>query len=856
MSSKQVGPAGADDSVSADVGVAPVLGTRLDRRQVSGSSTEQALALYRAIFVKCADAIAIIDPEGCYLEQNDAHERLLGYSDDELRGRTPAIHLGEAEFESVAAELRATGACRRECESRAKDGTVRTLELSVFAVRDAAGEPVCYVGIKRDVTDEQRAAAELRRRFDELQAISRMADTVARAGALDDIYAAALDELQRTVGADRASVLLYDGDGVMRFKAWRGLSDGYRRAAEGHSPWARDEPHPQPVLVPDVRGDPHLAALLPVFSREGVRALGFIPLVAAGRLLGKFMIYFDAPHVVSPAELRLAQTIADHIAFAITRARSEAALRESEDRYRRLVEHSPVGVAVHSEAEVVFVNPAATRLLGASDPSELVGRPIFDFVHPDDRVLVRDRVRQLAGGVSALPAVEETFVRLDGAPIYVEVSSIGFTYQGRPAVQIVVSDVTERRRAEQAQRLLAEAGALLNSTLDYGETLRSITRLVVPAVADWCLVDLTDEEGGFERIAAAAAGEADQALAGGLLRHYAPLRSAAHGVSHTAAAGRAELMTDVDDALLASLARDQAHLDMLRAMRITSYICAPLVARERTIGVLTFVVGASGRRYTRSDLALAEELARRAALAVDNARLYRDAREANLAKSQFLATMSHELRTPLNAIGGYADLLAMGLRGPVTEQQREDLARILRSQKHLLSLIDGLLSFTRIESGHLTLHTESVPVEEAITGAEALVAPQLRGKGLRYWRERGDPGVACLADGDKLRQVLLNLLSNAVKFTAARGEVTLSWEASAATVRIHVRDTGPGIPADQRDAIFEPFVQLGRSLTSAQEGMGLGLAIGRELARAMGGDVSVTSLLGHGSTFTLTLPRA
>jgi PAS domain S-box-containing protein len=593
-----------------------------------------------------------------------------------------------------------------------------------------------------------------------------------------------------------------------------------------------------------------------VLAREGIRAVGFIPLVYAGRLLGKFMIYFDAPHVVDPAELGLTRTIASHVAWAIARKRSEGTLRESEERYRRLVEHSPVAVVVHSGGTIVFLNPAGARLFGATRPEDVIGRPILDFVHPAYHEIVRERVRRVAAGEGTQPTIEEQFVRLDGTPIDVEVSTIGFTFQGRPAVQIVASDITTRRRIEREQRLLAEAGVLLGSTLDYEETLRSITRLVVPAFADWCLVDLSDDDGGFTRIAAAAADPQQAELAERLQRYYAPVQTGMHGVSKTAKLGVPEVVSHVEESLWPTIARDPEHLEMMRAMRITSYICAPLITRGRTIGVLTFGLVGFSRRFGDDDLPVAEELARRAALAVDNARLYREAHEANRAKSQFLTTMSHELRTPLNAIGGYTELIAMGLRGPVSDQMREDLGRIDRSQKHLLGLINNLLNFARIESGHVDLNLQSVSVEEELAAVEPLITPQLTAKGLRYRRANGDARIHCRADRDKMRQVLLNLLSNAVKFTPGDGEVALAWDATEDAVRIHVRDTGQGIPASKLEAIFEPFVQLTNTLTRVTEGTGLGLAISRELTRAMGGDVSVVSQLGAGSTFMVTLPRA
>ena len=241
----------------------------------------------------------------------------------------------------------------------------------------------------------------------------------------------------------------------------------------------------------------------------------------------------------------------------------------------------------------------------------------------------------------------------------------------------------------------------------------------------------------------------------------------------------------------------------------------------------------------------------------DVARRAADAAEAaNRAKTDFLAVMSHELRTPLNAIGGYAQLMEMGVHGPVTPGQREGLERIQRNQRHLLSLINDILNFARVEAGQVQYRTERVPVDETLAGLEPLVAPQLAARELRYEYGGTDPGVAVSADGEKVGQILLNLLSNAIKFTAVGGRMRVEVETGEEAVRIRVEDTGIGIPADKLEAVFEPFVQLSRDLRSSQEGTGLGLAISRDLARAMSGDLGVVSAPGEGSTFTLHLPTA
>jgi signal transduction histidine kinase len=233
-----------------------------------------------------------------------------------------------------------------------------------------------------------------------------------------------------------------------------------------------------------------------------------------------------------------------------------------------------------------------------------------------------------------------------------------------------------------------------------------------------------------------------------------------------------------------------------------------------------------------------------------------DAAAANRAKSEFLATMSHELRTPINAALGYVDLLETELHGPVTSAQREDLGRIRRSQRRLLSLVTDVLSFARLESARLELHAQDVALATLLPHLEESIAPLAAARGVRYTCAAPEPSLVVHADPDRLEQVLLNLLANAVKFTEPGGEVSLRAERRDGLAAIVVHDTGRGIPNEKLEQIFEPFVQVDSSLTRTAEGTGLGLAISRALTRAMGGEVTVESVLGDGSTFTVTVPLA
>jgi signal transduction histidine kinase len=294
----------------------------------------------------------------------------------------------------------------------------------------------------------------------------------------------------------------------------------------------------------------------------------------------------------------------------------------------------------------------------------------------------------------------------------------------------------------------------------------------------------------------------------------------------------------------------------------------PLLVGDRLVAVMVLRFP-EARRFTDEDRTHLESVASQCAQALERARLHeaehaarmeaeearRRADEANRAKMEFLAVMSHELRTPLNAIAGYAELLEIDIHGPLNDAQREAVARIQRSERHLLGLINDVLNFAKLEAGHVQIELASVPVHETLAALEALVAPQVHAKQLAYRYVPCTSDVSLHADPEKVRQILLNLLSNAIKFSEPEGRIEVSCTVEPGLVRLHVSDTGPGIPFDKLERIFEPFVQLHPGRTRTHDGTGLGLAISRDLARAMHGDVAVESAVDRGSRFTLTLPR-
>ena len=506
-------------------------------------------------------------------------------------------------------------------------------------------------------------------------------------------------------------------------------------------------------------------------------------------------------------------------------------------------------VAYDREWRFVYINEQAREVFtSAGRTDELIGKVLWE-VFPD-LVESRTEAEMRRAAAERVTVAFDSFVPERG--IWWETR----IYPSADGVSAVFRDVTARKRSEEAFHYLSEANAVLASSLDYEATLGSVARLVVPQLADWCAVSILEQDGSFRQLAVAHVDPAKVELARELNRRYPTDPNAPTGTPNVVRTGRSELVSEIDDDLLAAIVVDAEQLRIARELGLKSAMTVPLSARGRTLGTISFVSAESGRRYGPDDLALAEELGRRAGLAVDNARLYREAENASRAKSEFLAVMSHELRTPLNAIGGYVDLIDMGLRGPVSDEQRDYLLRIKRSQQRLLGMINDVLNFARLEAGQVHYDLVPVPLQEALREVDVIVEPEVQARGLRFEHRPCDPALCVRADREKLQQIVLNLLVNATKFTPAGGEIVLDCEERGEAVAVRVRDTGRGVPPDKLQVIFEPFVQVERGTTRGTDGTGLGLAISRDLARAMSGDLAVESVVGEGSTFTLTLPRA
>jgi PAS domain S-box-containing protein len=410
-----------------------------------------------------------------------------------------------------------------------------------------------------------------------------------------------------------------------------------------------------------------------------------------------------------------------------------------------------------------------------------------------------------------------------------------------------------QRRSREQSDLLAAATAVLSGSLDYQETLRRIARLAVPQLADWCAVDLEVEDSRIERVALAHVDGAKAEKARDLQKKYPPDPDSSSGVHEVLRTGAPILVSDVTDAMLEARARSPEHLAGLRELGVRSYMSVPLRVHNRTLGVLSFVAGESGRQYDAFDLQFAQDLATRAAMAVENARAYQETLRANRLKDEFLATLSHELRTPLNAILGYARMLKSGMVDP--ERLPRAVEIIHKNSVALTKIVEDVLDVSRIVSGKLRLKTQTLDLAPVVAASVETVQPAAEAKGIALHAVM-EPGPAqVIGDPDRLQQVMWNVLSNAVKFTPNGGTISVRLEPADGCVDIIVTDTGLGIAPEFLPHIFERFRQGDSRFAREFGGLGLGLAIARHIVEMHGGTIQASSEgPGQGSTFRLRLP--
>lgn len=521
--------------------------------------------------------------------------------------------------------------------------------------------------------------------------------------------------------------------------------------------------------------------------------------------------------------------------------------KRSEERFRGIVAMAPDAIiSLDEEHRIAIFNEAAEEMFGYSR-SEVIGEPLDILLPARYRTAHRRQLRQFADGSVSTRRMRERSpvagLRRSGEEFPAEAAIEKTEVDGSRILTVLLRDVTVRYRAEDQRRILAEASEALASTLDYADTLSIVAQLAVRSIADCCIVDILDENGSVRRVAVAAADPA-KAAAAEMLRHYPKERPPPFAMA-VLQSGEAFVKSDVGPGFVDSIAEDENHRAALAAIAPASFMSVPLLARGKLLGALVLIGSASARRYELADLSFAEEIAHRAAIAIDNARSYQAAQEAILARDQILSVVAHDLRSPLTAIS----IAASALRPGESRAGQRAVETIVRSSERMAKMIEDLLDAARIDAGKLTIapsaHRCDALVAEAVDASRALAAP------FEMSSDINAEGVLAFVDRDRLMQVFSNLIGNALKFSPANGTISVGCDAANGSVRFWVRDDGPGIDPAALPHLFDRFWQGKRG---DRRGVGLGLWICRAIVELHQGRIWAESSPGKGSTFFFTVP--
>jgi len=620
----------------------------------------------------------------------------------------------------------------------------------------------------------------------------------------------------------------------------------------------------RPLVIPDTRADP-VYRQVPTVHSLGVAAYLGVPIVVEGEPIGSFCAIDMVPRSWTADEVETLTELAAsaqreivlRLALDAARRGSEALERAYREREELLGATSDGVYTIDPAGRILFANRAAAELLGYT-VEEMLGRDahkLFHHSHPDGTPFPREACPIARAGEEgrAVHLYGEVLWRRDGMPLPVAYASSPVHRDGRLVGAVVrFTDVTEQKRAEEGMQLLAESGRVLSSSLEVEETLKAVARMAVPQLAEMVTVDLLDG-GEVRRVAASHADERAAALVE-RVKGYPPRLGDGGPQDEALRTGKSVLVREIDDGWIERLERAPEYGEVLRALAPRSLVVAPLRSREAVLGTVSFVRGAGRPRFDEADRDLAEELGRRAALAVENARLYDDARSATRARDEMMGVVSHDLRNPIHTVHMSASFLLDVLpEDGERKMERTQAAIIRRAAERANRLIQDLLDISHIESGRLSLdllphHAASI-AREAVEQAEMTAAE----RGITLACGEMDDGARVVADRDRIVQALGNLIGNALKFTPSGGRVTVAARRADDGVHLSVADTGPGIPAAQVPRLFDRFWQ---GNTADRRGVGLGLSIVRGIADAHGGEVRVETAEGAGTTFTLVLPSA
>ena len=741
----------------------------------------------------------------------------------------------------------------------ARDGARRPIDLTASPIRDQHGEVIGAVLVFRDISERYRTE----RRRGARQAVTQvLAEAASMAEATPRILQALCDCLQWPAAA---IWIAEPGAGELRcLDFWHApdlavdefeADTRNRRFASGIGLPGRVWQMAQPVWIPDVLHSDNFPRA-PLAGSVGLHGAFGFPLILGPRVLG--VIEFFSQEVREPDLdlLEMMGSIGGQIGQFMHRREAEQSLRDSEERLRLALEAGRMGIWDWN------IRTGQIRWSDNLEPIHGLALGSFagtfeaflELVHPEDREMIQraiERSLELRGGYE----IEFRNVWPDGSVHWMLGKGRVFSDdRGEPLRMIGVgADISQRKQRELAFRFLAEASISLATLVDYESTLRSIAGSAVPFFADWCAVDMLESDGSLRRLAVTHVDPGKVALAEELDRRFPPELEGPLGAVNVLRTGQPQLEPEISDSMLQALARNPEHLAMLRSLGLRSLICVPLSSREGNLGFITFVTAESARAFSLSDLELAEELARRASTALENARLYEAVREADRRKDEFLAMLAHELRNPLAPIRNALHILGMPeANSGILAQARGMMERQI---EQLIRLVDDLLDVSRIMRGKIELRKHPVELKEIVQRAVETSRPVIDAQRHEFQVSLPAEPVWLEADAIRLAQAVSNLLNNAAKYTEPGGRIWLEAERQGGRLELRVRDTGIGIEPDALAQVFELFVQAERGRNHAQGGLGIGLTLVRQLVELHGGTIEARSAgMAQGCEFVVRLP--
>ena len=614
-----------------------------------------------------------------------------------------------------------------------------------------------------------------------------------------------------------------------------------------HDPELQFEGEPRP-------GEEGLRLILQL----GIRSRIVVPLGARGETIGVMSWLSANPqHRYTAADLKIAEEIALRVAYAIDNARLHEAEKLANQRLSDLLNglQASVWEALweghgHPVDEVTYVNQAAEGLLGYSSEqlkAQSASRRLI--LEPDYDHVMKSYSAGIRGGRDF--EVQYRARHGDGRRIWLrDVVRVSRAPDGHPMVRVVTTEITKHKQAEQRLQILAEAGRTLDSSLDYETTLANVTGLIVPALADDCIIFLEPSQGKLEMVASAYSDPARAEIAREFFRRYPLLERPDQPLQMVHGTGQSVLMQDALSAIDAGTALSREQYEAAIGTQVNAGLAVPLKSRGQILGVMVWICVESGRHYGQEDLKLAEEIANRAAIAVDNARLFKTAQDGVAARDRFLAMLGHELRNPLNSISIVARMLE---RESLSDERLVRIRTLIgRETRQLSSLVDDLLDVSRVLAGKMSLALESVDLTALVRESAQSFEDTVRQRDMVLAVAAPDEAITMIVDPVRIRQVIANLIGNAIKFSKPAGRIDVTLRCDAECAVLSVRDNGIGIAPELLERIFEPFAQ---AALTPPHGLGLGLSVVRQVTELHGGKVTASSEgIGRGAEFTVRLP--